>query len=478
MENEMIEIPLNVKLNDFEIYLAAHDRCIFSSKFGNGKSYFLNKFIQHGDSKYLFIPIYPINYQIADNKDILEYIKRDILIRLLMSDGVEIDDCVYQRATMRYMFLYDNGIDILLESLKTILPNLTIGSMRWDLSKFVDFSRKMQSKFKEYSEKNANEESKVNDFVDSFENKKGSIFEFDAISQMICDINERYKKKNTDKEIVLIIEDLDRIAPAHIFRILNIFSAHIEHVNYSKDMIPSYQNKFLFDKIITVCDYENIRNIYAHFYGIETDFNGYISKFSSGIPFYYSLSDGIVEYLKRKIREILKDNGEISLVIAELVYQKYVEYNQTNKNDIYSTLREIDHALNKKPCIRNEKIFIDDDQKYYIQSKNNFTLLLDLLVKTKIDFEEFYDHLIEVDSGGICLIEFIGTIWYTLNIFRIFDKQLYYLGDYQRIIFKSKIEIGFIKEFNLDYFLNVYYIEEQLKKIPELYETYCSYLIC
>lgn len=107
---------------------------------------------------------------------------------------------------------------------------------------------------------------------------------------MIYNIISDYKK-SSGKEVVLIIEDLDRIDPAHIFRILNVFSAHFDNQLYGEG------NKYNFDKIITVCDYDNIKNIYHHVYGDKTDFIGYISKFSNIEPFNYSLYNLLKEYI-------------------------------------------------------------------------------------------------------------------------------------------------------------------------------------
>ena len=63
------------------------------------------------------------------------------------------------------------------------------------------------------------------------------------------------------KKVVLIVEDLDRIDPAHLFRILNIFSAHIDYC-YKNAVIPDRSivgNKFGFDNIVLVCDFSNIK---------------------------------------------------------------------------------------------------------------------------------------------------------------------------------------------------------------------------
>ena len=95
--------------------------------------------------------------------------------------------------------------------------------------------------------------------------------------------------------MVLIIEDLDRIDPAHIFRILNVFSAHFDR--HTPGVVEFETtcggNKFCLDKIISVCDIDNIKNIYAHIYGEKTDFIGYISKFSNSKEYIYSLKEKV-----------------------------------------------------------------------------------------------------------------------------------------------------------------------------------------
>lgn len=53
--------------------------------------------------------------------------------------------------------------------------------------------------------------------------------------------------------------------PEHIFRILNVFSAH-----FGDDLDADFShNKFGFDKVLLLCDYDNIKNIYHHFYGLK-----------------------------------------------------------------------------------------------------------------------------------------------------------------------------------------------------------------
>lgn len=84
--NRIMElIPIDKELADFKKHLERNERTIFSAKFGDGKTYFLNEFKKkYSDEKekYYFITLYPVNYSVAENQDIFEYIKRDILYQL------------------------------------------------------------------------------------------------------------------------------------------------------------------------------------------------------------------------------------------------------------------------------------------------------------------------------------------------------------------------------------------------------------
>lgn len=80
------EIPITQHLESFYEHLQSNDRTIFSAKFGDGKSYFLKEFKEKYKDDYYFITLYPVNYSVAENTDIFEYIKRDIIIRLAEDD--------------------------------------------------------------------------------------------------------------------------------------------------------------------------------------------------------------------------------------------------------------------------------------------------------------------------------------------------------------------------------------------------------
>ena len=79
-------IPIDKAIREFLLHLDVNPRTIFSSKFGDGKSYFFDEFTKDEQVKkhYEFITIYPVNYQVVSNADIFNLIKRDILFQLMV----------------------------------------------------------------------------------------------------------------------------------------------------------------------------------------------------------------------------------------------------------------------------------------------------------------------------------------------------------------------------------------------------------
>jgi len=415
-------ISIDSQLRNFKKHLDSNNRCIFSARFGDGKSYFLSKFIEKYSKQYLFIPIYPVNYQVADNRDIFEYIKRDILIRLLASGEIEIDDTTISNSIYLYYYLHQNGIDISADLL-SITPEINLNGTDISLSAFglaIKTFKKIKNKFEEYKSKFKNEEQKAEEFINTEDKVKGSIYEFDIISQLICDLVLQYKTKfKNRRKVVLLIEDLDRIDPAHIFRILNIFSAHFDRYNvgYTEVVKTKGENKFNFDKIVTVCHYENIRKIYSHLYGTETDFNGYIHKFSSHAPFYYSLTSQFKQYILDNLDIRLLKHKIVCDTICDLILDKY-----TNNLDgcIKSNLRHIDASL--KQYIPIEEKYIQIQENFKISTNNELTSFLSILQKFDISWDNVVQRLIDnkKDGGHSELIRIIGCCWLSA---KFFDKK-------------------------------------------------------
>lgn len=87
---DLIDIFQNIQ--DFKQVFENESRIVFSAKFRDGISYFLNGFMKSYDEKdndYYFITLHPVNYVVEENRDVIEYIKRDILFQLIK------DDCNY-----------------------------------------------------------------------------------------------------------------------------------------------------------------------------------------------------------------------------------------------------------------------------------------------------------------------------------------------------------------------------------------------
>ena len=103
------------------------------------------------------------------------------------------------------------------------------------------------------------------------------------------------------KKPVLIIEDLDRLDPKHLFRILNVVSAHI-HDSKQPDIVG---NKFGFNNIVLVMDYDVTKHIFHHFYGEQACYEGYMSKFLSREPFRYSIGPYMVRAFEEQLGEKL-----------------------------------------------------------------------------------------------------------------------------------------------------------------------------
>ena len=311
---EDIFAPLDEEIASFKRYFSSSNRCILSAPFGEGKSFFLNQFIESQVDEYDFITIYPTNYQICDNRDILEYIKRDILFGL-----IALDETIIDRFDVTKLGILRKAI---LESKETVvecIPDINASVCGWEVafspSKVVNTLLKIWESCEKLSPAHGNP---YKEYLKSFTTEKGGIYELDAVTNLICLlVNER---RENGRKAVLVVEDLDRIDPAHIFRILNVLSAHMTYTNGYED---GAKNKFNFDKILLLCDFMNIEKIYHHLYGEKTDFKGYISKFSAVRPFEYSIRDKIVKHVGCLINRYVRESI-VSNVLAEEIVSKTV----------------------------------------------------------------------------------------------------------------------------------------------------------
>lgn len=313
MDND-IKIPIDNFADEFRCHIDANPRTFLSSKFGDGKSYFIEMVKSLLDEDYCFLTLYPVNYQVMANEDIFKLIKHDILFQMMchgmISDNLEISDSValWWFIQNEYKSIAENLIPLVSY---VALPPKCVASVATALGTLKVFT-KLKRKFNEYKRKVP--DALAAEFLESVQSN--SIYEEDFVTKIIKDSIAEYKKQNNEKKVVLVIEDLDRIDPAHIFRILNIFSAHIDYC-YKYGVRPEptdvIGNKFGFDNVIFVADFNNVRKIFSHFYGEQTDFNGYIGKFLSSAPYNYSIreirANYIYDYLAKELNaphELLK----------------------------------------------------------------------------------------------------------------------------------------------------------------------------
>ncbi|WP_321310616.1 P-loop NTPase fold protein [Marinifilum fragile] len=315
---EIIKISTEDILKSFKSHIedTKNHRILFSGKFGSGKTTFLKEYIEINKKNYNVIHLYPVNYQVAKNEDIFELLKYDILSELVGEYGLS--DVEEFSALLTFQnYLLNEGGKYLMDFMKALpkLGKYVKGGE--NIVKFVEGLHEIKGTER-------SEGSLIKTFVSVIESQSGNLYEFDVYSQMICSKIQDLKLTNPDKENVLLIDDLDRVDPNHLFRLLNVFSAHFDQQNFEND--PK-QNKFGFDKIIVVCDLHNVKNIFKSQFGIDTDCNGYIDKFYSKEVFWFENQINWIKTLQKflnlsfKVNFIEGDEGNdyIAEIITDLI---------------------------------------------------------------------------------------------------------------------------------------------------------------
>ena len=281
--NDMTTIDITSELKRFETHLENNPRTIFSAKFGDGKTYFLREYIERHKEDTVFVVLHPINYSVAANEDVFEYIKRDVLVELTKEPEFR---NVNWKSVAQSIFNIDTLLEIN-EKLADALPQ-TIGT----ISKLALLPAQIFKK--------VDDEVSIDRYFERFADMKGSIFEQDQYSEAIKAIIKKIQENG--RQCVLIIEDLDRIDPGHLFRILNVLGAHIDE--------DANSNKFGFDNIVAVLDYKKTEYIFKHFYGGEANYYGYMAKFMSHNLFDYSVTREALKMLCKYLDEECKLDDE------------------------------------------------------------------------------------------------------------------------------------------------------------------------
>lgn len=359
----MRTIDITSELKRFETHLENNPRTIFSAKFGDGKTYFLREYIERHKDDTVFVVLHPINYSVATNEDIFEYVKRDILVELSKEpDFKEVD----WKEAAKTIFDFDTVLDEC-DKLSDALPPAKALLLPFHLFKKID------------------DKYAIDKYFSRFAGMKGGIFEQDqftaAIKATIAKIQDHGRR------CVLIIEDLDRIDPGHLFRILNVLGAHIDE--------DSNTNKFGFDNIVAVLDYNTTEHIFHHFYGPDADYNGYMAKYCCHNMFEYSI--------KREARNQLYEVLKKGCFMEDIDISQYKWY-QNDKFTVEKTLKE--HI--EKLSVRDIAHVLDNLENQYYQNplligKNKIKLhdvpllkILSIFVRMNFKFsnDNLYHYLI------------------------------------------------------------------------------------
>lgn len=367
MKGSKFEIPIKDKIKEFGYHLKSHPRTILSAKFGDGKTYFLSEFIKKRNRSFVFITLHPINYQVLENKDIFELIKRDILFQITVN-GMLSEDLVVSDKTALLFYAQNNYMGIA-ESLMSIFNQLnsspeTIKCISAALSTHK-FLKVLKNKVSDLKKKY-----KTVDALEDYMDKTGSIpvIEEDIITKIIHDSIDDFKKHNPRKRLVLMIEDMDRLDPAHLFRIMNVFSAHMDTDEkfFIKSHKEFFYNKFHFDNVLFVMDYNNTRKIFEHFYGENTNFEGYIQKFISKGYFKYSLEELKCNYIQKRIAEIT----ELPIKYIEGVMSNDVLLGK-NIRVIIDSFDDVDSQIKKRPVYNGKYIHLGVVRLFIIMKRLN-----------------------------------------------------------------------------------------------------------
>jgi len=299
-QNQLTYIKSDNLINSFKQHIddELNERILFSAPFGAGKSTFLKNFFDETND-YIVFKLYPVNYSVAPNQDVFEIVKYELLYELLnrFPNDIELNQEQFSMLLITQMFFLNQmKIDLplkLLAKASSLVPGATAAN-----ETIINALINTTNSFKEYKKDvNKNEFDLLNEHIRVVQSQKGHIYESDEITQLIISLIDRVKAKkvegNSKVKTVLLIDDLDRLDPEHVFRLFNVFSAHYDDVTES--------NKFYFDKVIFVCDIKNVREMFNHRCGFNVEFTGYIDKFYSSEVFNFDFK----KYLKESLPTLL-----------------------------------------------------------------------------------------------------------------------------------------------------------------------------
>jgi hypothetical protein len=420
-------------IKEFKRYLEddTNERIIFSGKYGVGKTSFLEEFFKEDtqklilkSKKYDVYRLFPINYAIASNEDIIRYIKYDVIIEIIRKLK-SVNDIDLAFIDTLPQFIKNNSFKI-----AAILANM-IPKLGKDVRDVIKEIGELQSAFLKYHEEaNTSEGDKMVEYLEKLENHDGSVYDNDIITKIIIDNIAKIKTEGSSS--ILIVDDIDRLDPEHVFRILNVFAAHM-------DINPATgtKNKFNFDKIIIVCDFHNIRNLFHHRYGDEADFMGYIDKFYSSDIYYFDNSRALVNIIT-KITSSIKHSsagaGDINTLNHYYFNNGFIQNLLTLAIERgYISLRNIIKVYEKEISYHTEIIEYSSDKK----STYSYDIVLAMELKFLRDFFGDYRNMKKFFKKCLMNKEFINRYSsYFTDCIIFLSSSIHHFGNKADFLFK------------------------------------------
>lgn len=293
MNQEPILITTQYEAEKFATFLALPDnhRILFSGRYGSGKTFFLHEFFTtRKKDEYETFHLFPTNYAIAQNEDVVKLLQFDILYELLIKGYLAPSAKMFSTKETMASFVQSNFPKII----KDVISHC--GKIGKKLSDVFDTYTQLATQYEDFDKRvNQSEEDKAREEFYKLMNE----VEYNATTELIEMVNS-----TIDKQKVLIVDDLDRIDPEHIFRLLNLFSAQTSNYFSAHWPISQDEKRYGFDKIIFVCDINNIRNIFRAKYGDGVDFAGYIDKFYSIAPYFFNNNRMVAQEAYRFVASI------------------------------------------------------------------------------------------------------------------------------------------------------------------------------
>ncbi len=234
MKTEHI-IPMEKPLRLFREFLEQENnrRIFFSGKFGSGKTFFLRRFFKDNEKHYDVYHLFPIRYQILDNEDVMNLMKYDILVRIFEKSPGALGSESLPSGLKEQVKRFSEALDwnLALDSIPKIGRTLRVSNHLREA--WIEAARKDPQKLLNLYKENMDQE---------------------LASGLDILLQQKIQELKDEKKSVLILDDLDRMDPEHIFRMLNILSAQME---------IDEKNELGFDHIILSGDLENIKHIFS-----------------------------------------------------------------------------------------------------------------------------------------------------------------------------------------------------------------------